>query len=364
MRTSILCAFLLFLFSCQVEQKQVDLNPELVGYDAMQLSLDEAERLVHLPLGCIDTEYPNKLNQVISSDDDLASPTDLHPAFYGCFDWHSAVHGHWSLVRLLKSFPNLKERSVIIDRLKEHLSKENISGEIEYFELETSQGFERMYGWAWLLKLSEELKSWDDPEAIVLEENLRPLSELIANRVEAFLPKLNYAIRVGTHTNTAFAMTMIYDYAVVYGNESLLRVVTDRAKFYFLNDIDCPLGWEPGGYDFLSPCLEEADLMRRILSKEDFKLWLKEFLPQITKGDFELEPGLVSDREDGHLVHLDGLNYSRAWCLFGIAKTLPEYTYSVEVGNKHIEHSLPSLTDSNYEGGHWLASFALMCLTD
>ncbi len=363
MRNTILFALLLTMFSCQVEHKPTEVLENTFDFSPLELSLKEAERLVHLPLGCIDTEYPNKLNQVISSDADLASPTDLHPAFYGCFDWHSAVHGHWSLVRLLKSFPELDEAEEIIDGLKAHLSEENIAGEIEYFELETSQGFERMYGWAWLLKLAEELKTWDHPEAKPLEENLRPLSELIANRVEEFLPKLNYAIRVGTHTNTAFALTMVYDYADVYDNETLLKVVKERANFYYQNDVDCPLGWEPSGYDFLSPCLEEADLMRRVLSKDDFKLWLTEFLPQITKKDFKLEPGLVSDREDGHLVHLDGLNYSRAWCLYGIAETLPEYNNLIEIGNEHIKHSLPSLTDGNYEGGHWLASFALMSLT-
>lgn len=363
MRFSILCALLAFLFSCQVESNPVELNTSKVEFSPYELSLEEAERLVHLPLGCIDTEYPNKLNQVISSDSDLESPEALHPAFYGCFDWHSAVHGHWSLVNLLKSFPDLKEKDEILNGLKQHLTKENIEGEIKYFERETSQGFERMYGWAWLLKLSEELKTWDHPEARMLEDNLRPLSELIANRVEVFLPKLNYAIRVGTHTNTAFALTMVYDYATVYENESLLKVVSDRAKFYYQNDADCPLSWEPSGYDFLSPCLEEADLMRRVLSKEEFKLWLTDFLPQITNDDFTLEPGLVSDREDGHLVHLDGLNYSRAWCLYGIAETLPEYNYLIDVANQHIDHSLPSLTDGNYEGGHWLASFALMSLS-
>lgn len=221
-----------------------------------------------------------------------------------------------------------------------------------------------MYGWAWLLKLSEELHRWEDPVARDLESNLQPLTDLIVSKVEAFLPKLHYPIRVGTHTNTAFALCMVYDYAEAVGNASLLELVRKRSIEYYKNDENCPLKWEPSGYDFLSPCLEEADLMRRVLKEQEFKTWLARFLPQLIKTDFQLEPGIVSDREDGHLVHLDGLNYSRAWCLKGLAKEYPEFGYLNAIANQHIEHSLPDLTDGNYEGGHWLVSFALMSLTD
>ncbi|MEJ6776410.1 MAG: DUF2891 domain-containing protein [Crocinitomicaceae bacterium] len=352
----------LLFFGCQQQPKEASNNDRKKKVNPIVLSREEAMRLVQLPLDCINTEYPNKLNQVISSEEDLLPPKELHPAFYGCFDWHSAVHGHWSLVRLLKSFPDLEEKSAIIKGLKNHFSKENIEGEIAYFELETSQGFERMYGWAWLLKLSEELHTWNTPEARELEENLKPLSELIANRVEEFLPKLNNAIRVGTHTNTAFALTLIYDYAESVDDIELLAMVKDRARFYYEKDVSCLLSWEPSGYDFLSPCLEEADLMRRVLSQADFKRWFNKFLPQLADPNYILEPGVVSDRKDGHLVHLDGLNYSRAWCLSGIAESLPEYNHLIELGNDHIKYSLSSLTDGNYEGGHWLASFALMSL--
>lgn len=363
MQKTLIFTISILFFGCQQHPVDISADKNLISETPTILSLEEAERLVQLPIGCIDIEFPNKLNQVISSVDDLKSPKSLHPAFYGCFDWHSAVHGHWSLVRLLKAFPDLEEKDQIIVGLQAHLSKENIAGEIAYFEIETSQGFERMYGWAWLLKLSEELHTWDTPEARELEANLSPLTELIANRVITFLPKLNYAIRVGTHTNTAFAMTMVYDYAEAVNNEALIDVVKKRSKFYYENDTNCPLSWEPSGYDFLSPCLEEADLMRRVLGKTEFKEWFDKFLPQLVNSAYELEPGIVSDRTDGHLVHLDGLNYSRAWCLYGIAESLPEYSHLIELGNKHIEHSLPSLTDGNYEGGHWLASFALMSLT-
>ena len=326
------------------------------------LDLEEANRLLELPLECIDVEFPNKLGQVISSYNDLGSPEELHPAFYGCFDWHSAVHGHWSLVRLLNAHPELEKRDEIIEGLLRHLSAENIEKEIDYFAGELNGTYERMYGWAWLLKLAEELKSFDSPSGELLLKNLSPLSELITDKVKEFLPKLNYPIRVGTHTNTAFAMTMIYDYAVAFDDTELRELVEQRARDYYMNDMDCPLSWEPSGYDFLSPCFEETDIMRRVLSTSEFKKWLKEFLPELSGVGFKLEPGIVTDREDGHLVHLDGLNFSRAWCLYGIAETLPEYAHLVPVANAHIEYSLPNLVGDGYEGGHWLASFALLAL--
>lgn len=330
---------------------------------AMALNFTQAKKLIQLPLQCIGQEYPNKLNQVIASENDLLSPDELHPAFYGCFDWHSSVHGHWSLVRLLRTFPELDTNDRIVDQLMGHLSKENISGEIAYFENETNKGFERMYGWAWLLKLSAELKMWDHPKARSMDKNLQPLADLIANNVKTFLPKLNYPIRVGTHTNTAFALTMVYDYGKITNDLELIKVITERAEDYYFGDEDCPLSWEPSGYDFLSPCLEEANLMRRVLAKEDFEKWMDKFLPDMKDADYKLKPGIVSDRTDGHLVHLDGLNFSRAWCFFGLATSFPKYGHLAKLGNEHISHSLNNLVGDSYEGGHWLASFALLALT-
>lgn len=350
------------LFACSDKSKVEDQNIALEKSERMSLNLDEAERLIQLPIKCVDTEYPNKLSQVIGSDEDLKSPTTLHPAFYGCFDWHSSVHGHWSMVKLAKCYPELSEYERILNSLEHHITKENIEGELAYFDNELNQGFERMYGWAWLLKLSEELSTWENPRAQVLSKTLQPLSELISDKVKKFLPKLHYPIRVGTHTNTAFAMTMIYDYGKAVGDKELLEVVRKRAKDFFLKDCDCPIRWEPSGYDFLSPCLEEADIMRRVLSKDEFKSWVDAFLPELGKKDFELNPGIVADRTDGHLVHLDGLNYSRAWCLYGIVEAIPEYDHLTAIANEHIKHSLDDLTDDNYEGGHWLASFAIMAL--
>ena len=330
--------------------------------ERLSLEKEEADRLVDLPLGCIDIQYPNKLGQVIESDKDLLSPKTLHPAFYGCFDWHSAVHGHWSLVRLINAHPDLNKRNATVNALSRHLTPSNIEKEIDYFKVASNGSFERMYGWAWLLKLAEELQQLNTADAKEWQKNIAPLANLIAGKTRNFLPKLNYPIRVGTHTNTAFAMTMIYDYAVAYGDEELKQLVVQRARDFYLEDINCPLSWEPSGYDFLSPCLEEADVMRRVLSENAFRNWLGQFLPQLANRDFLLEPGIVTDRKDGHLVHLDGLNFSRAWCLYGIADALPEYQHLVQIANDHVNHSLPSLVGDGYEGGHWLASFALLAL--
>ena len=356
---------LVALFSCvqHPPETEIEEDPTYEAAERLQLTDEHANKLVKLPIKCIDIEYPNKLNQVIGSDEYLRSPKNLHPAFYGCFDWHSAVHGHWSLVRLAKEKPNMKERDRIIAGLKAHITPENIAEEIKYFEDSLSQGFERTYGWAWLLKLAEELETWDDPEAMRLSENMEPLANVIVERCMKFLPKLHYPIRVGTHTNTAFALCMIYDYAQTTDNESLMNLIKERAVDFYATDTDCPLSWEPSGYDFLSPCFEEANIMRRVYSKEEFKAWLEKFLPELGSQDFALKPAVVSDRTDGHLVHLDGLNFSRAWCLYGIANTLPEdYGHLVEIGNKHIEYSFENLVGDSYEGGHWLASFALLAL--
>ena len=256
------CSFLVD----QIRKAQIQC--QLKNESRVDFYLEQAEGLVQLPLECIDQEYPNKLNQVISQEGDLKSPQTLHPAFYGCFDWHSAVHGHWSLVRLVKTFPSLEDQHQIVKGLEHHISKENIAGELLYFEHKTSRGFERMYGWAWLLKLAEEIHSWDHPKARIIEGNLQPLTDPIVEKIIVFLPKLHYPIRVGTHTNTAFAMTMIYDYAKAVKNKELLSIITERAKEFFLADADCPLSWEPSGYDFLSPCLEEADIMRRRIAEK------------------------------------------------------------------------------------------------
>lgn len=346
----------------QVSETPKKQQKSTVSDVAAKLTLEEANRLAELPLHCMQVEYPNKLNQVIGSGDDLKSPKALHPAFYGCFDWHSSVHGHWSLVSLLKQFPNLKKQAEIREKLAQNISKENIENEIVYFKGKYNKSFERTYGWAWLLKLAEELHTWDDPLAKELETNLQPLTDIIVQGYLTFLPKLNYPIRVGEHTNTAFGLTFAYDYAKTVGDDKLKELIESRAKDFYGNDTNCPIGWEPSGFDFLSPCLEEADIMRRVLKKEEFEEWLHNFMPQLRDKDFSLAQGKVSDRTDGKLVHLDGVNFSRAWCLYGIANEFKEYEHLRKVANQHVNYSLPSIVDDNYEGTHWLGSFAIYAL--
>jgi len=286
----------------------------------------------------------------------------LHPTFYGCFDWHSSVHGHWSLVSLLKQFPELENADEVKQMLLTNISKENIEKEVAYFYGKHNKSYERTYGWAWLLKLAEELHTWDDETARVLERNLQPLTDLIAQKYIDFLPKLNYPIRVGEHTNTAFGLTFAWDYAKTVGNIPLREMIEKRSKEFFLNDVDCPIAWEPSGYDFLSPCLQEAAIMKRVLSKEEFVSWFGKFLPQLRDKNYDLAVGEVSDRSDGKLVHLDGVNFSRAWSLFTIVKDMPEYSHLKNIANKHINYSLPNLVGDSYEGGHWLGSFAIYAL--
>lgn len=363
MRFHSLLFLLLILWNCNSPEKKPESKPTAIEIAKSPiLNLEEANRLAKLPIACIQTEYPNNLNQTIGGNEDLQSPKTLHPAFYGCFDWHSAVHGHWSLVSLLKQFSELENRIEIEQMLLENLSVANIKIEVEYFYGENNKTYERTYGWAWLLKLAEELHTWNDPIARTLERNLQPLTDLIIEKYVEFLPKLNYPIRVGEHPNTAFGLSFAYDYAKTTKNDVLLSVIEERAKDFYLTDKDCPLTWEPSGFDFLSPCFEEAALMKRVLPRQEFVSWLDAFLPQLKNKDFVLETGKVSDRTDGKLVHLDGVNFSRAWSLNAIASGLPEYAHLKNIANEHINYSLPSIVDDSYEGGHWLGSFALYAL--
>ncbi len=357
-------------FSSCTETKEKEQKPEGVAETTSAIqqfpkpvfTIAEANKLIELPLHCVTTEYPNKLGQTIGGDSDLQPPRELHPTFYGCFDWHSAVHGYWSMVTLLKEFPELEKAEEVRNILKQNITKENIEQEVAYFQKELNKSYERTYGWAWLLKLAEAIHTWEDPLAAQLEANLQPLTTLIAEKYIEFLPKLVYPIRVGEHTNTAFGLTFAYDYAETLEDNALKTAIEDRARDFYLNDKDCPLHWEPSGYDFLSPCLEEIDIMRRILPETEFKSWLKDFMPEMANNDFKLEPGKVSDRTDGKLVHLDGLNFSRAWVLYGLASQYPEFKHLENVANEHVAYSYPNLVGDSYEGGHWLGSFAIYAL--
>ncbi len=324
---------------------------------------EQAEILIGLPMSCVGQEYPNKLGQTLAGAEDLGEPRELHPAFYGCFDWHSAVHGHWSMVKLLKEFPGLSNADSVRGVLRNNISANNITAELEYFKKEHEKNYERTYGWGWLLKLAEELHTWDDPLARELEENLQPLSRLIAEKLVDYLPKLQYPVRVGTHTNTAFALAFAWDYATTLGDQALQEAIRSRALAFYDPDTGCPVSWEPSGADFLSPCFEEIDLMRRIKDREAFLAWIRQFLPELLQEDFTLEPARVGDRSDGQLVHLDGLNFSRAWVFYGLADQYPEtFAHLNPLAHAHMAYSFPNLVGDSYEGGHWLGTFAIYAL--
>ena len=327
---------------------------------AQQLTLDRANGLAKLPLKCLQQEYPNKLGQMLINSSEIAAPKVLHPAFYGCFDWHSSVHGHWSLVYLLNHFPELNNKQEIINKLKVNLSKENIQQEVAYMSKTHEKSFERTYGWAWVLKLQLELAKSKEPFALEIGRNLLPLSNLVATRYIEFLPKLNYPLRVGTHPNTAFGMALAWDYAVYANHLPLEQIIRVNAMRLFKNDADCPFAWEPSGTDFLSPCMEEIAIMQRVMPEKEFLKWLKDFAPKLFDRNYKWEPGKVSDRSDGHLVHLDGLNFSRAWNFYRLAKQYPkQFGHLKALADVHLNFSLPAIVDGNYEGEHWLASFAL-----
>ncbi len=331
--------------------------------DGIKLTLAEANRLAALPLHCMQVEYPNKLNQTLENESYLKGPKALHPAFYGCFDWHSSVHGHWMLVSLLRQFPDLAQGELIRQKLGENLSSANIAAEVAYFGMPQNSSFERTYGWAWVLKLAEELHLWNDPLARQLEANLQPLTSLMVEKYLEFLPKLIYPIRVGEHTNIAFGLSLAYDFAQTTNHSQLKDLIKSRAKYWFGNDQGCPLGWEPSGFDFLSPCFQELDIMRKVMDAQEFEIWLGKFMPELNSPDFTLQPGKVSDRTDGKLVHLDGLNFSRAWVIYGLIRQFPDkYDHLLPIANAHVSYSLPSIVDDNYEGTHWLGSFAVYAL--
>ncbi len=348
----------LFLVSIMMASSQATAS-ESIG-SSTPISAHQAANLMQLPLNCAETEYPNKLSQTLRSGDDLVSPKILHPAFYGCFDWHSAVHAHWSMVRLLKAYPQVEggERAVAI--LQRHITSANIAADIDY--MQGNPSWERPYGWAWLLKLTTELHDWDNPAATSLISALKPLAEEVSAMYVQHLPKLIYPIRVGEHSNTAFGLTFAWDYAIMFKDLPLQQAIMQRADDFYAEDKDCPISWEPSGYDFLSPCLEELDLMRRVLPEKQFTVWVSKFLPALLNQDFDLAVGEVGDRSDGKLVHLDGLNFSRAWVLAALAQQYPQFSHLQGVADKHIAYSLPNLVDDSYEGGHWLGSFAINAL--
>lgn len=326
-------------------------------------------RFAILALACIHRPYPNKIAHVLSSDADALPPRQLTPMFYGCFDWHSSVHGHWLLARILNTDPATPLRPVIEAALAESFRKDRVAGEVAYLNSTERQSFERPYGLAWFLQLVAELQESPGSQAANWRDTLRPLESVIVGRVMDWLPKLRYPIRVGTHNQTAFAFGLFLDYARSVGDEALAEQVRERSLAFYRGDRNCPLGYEPSGEDFLSPCLMEADLMRRVLPGAEFARWLNDFLPGIPRersADW-LSPGVVTDPTDGKLAHLDGVNLSRAWALEGIASALPaddaRRPALLASAELHRELGVAAVSDEHYAGSHWLGSFATYLTT-
>jgi hypothetical protein len=345
-----------------------NLEPAPAG-DNAKMTPSQASAFARLALKGIHKEYPNKPAEVLNGPDDVKSPKAVHPAFYGCYDWHSSVHGHWMLVRLLRLFPELPEQKTIRAALNANLTAKNIQTEIETFARPHMQSFERPYGWAWFLKLAEELHGWNDPDGQQWSKNVSPLADAIAARYVSYFPKQTYPIRSGVHSNTAFGLAFALDYARTVSDEKLRDLILERAQTYYGKDADIPAKWEPDGADFFSPSLMEADLMRRVLPKEEFRGWFRRYLPDLAadlaagrpKG--LLDPATVSDRTDPQIVHLDGLNLSRAWCMNGIAAALanddPARAVLIDSAQRHARDGLAHVASGDYAGEHWLASFAV-----
>jgi hypothetical protein len=336
---------------------------------AAMFDINAAERFANLALACVHKEYPNKISHNLNSDADVAPPRKLTPAFYGCYDWHSSVHGHWLLVRLIRTFPEAAFAPSARDALRQSLTAENIAQEAVYLRAEGRASFERPYGLAWLLQLVAELREWDDPQAKEMAASLRPLEQAAVERLGNWLPKLSHPVRIGEHDQTAFALGLMLDYARGTGDGRLAELGASKARQFYLGDQNCPLAYEPSGEDFLSPCLGEADLMRRVLPRGEFARWLHAFLPQVRAprdGNW-LRPVVSPDPSDPKLAHLDGLNLSRAWMLEGIAAGLPKGDNRVPriraAAAEHRRAGLEAVTGKHYEGGHWLGSFAVYLVT-
>ncbi len=334
--------------------------------DNSQLDEAIAERFAALALACVDQEYPNLIHHVMAGDDEVGPPRQLTPSFYGCFDWHSAVHGHWLLVRLARLFPEAEFTTAALEKLAANLTEERLLAEAAYMAHPDRSGFERPYGLGWLLQLIQELDEWEHEQADLWREWLRPLETIALRRLHDWIPNLFYPIRGGEHTQTAFAFGLIHDYARHSGDQATLDLLKDAADRFYRTDRNCPLNYEPSGHDFLSPCLAEADFMRRIMSAENFSIWLDDFLPGIGE-DTWLPVAVVTDREDGKLAHIDGLNISRAWMLEGMTEALaqsdPRRTALQASADQHATAGLSGVNDEHYAGSHWLASFAVYLAT-
>lgn len=347
----------------------------LYSYHAIAMSDEEnskpsklqiIDRFAELALTCVHKEYPNIIKHMMNSEEDVKSPKLLYPAFFGCFDWHSSVHGHWLLTRIASQYPDTNHYDDIMVSLAQSFSSENIAGELAYFNRpDTGTSFERPYGLAWFLQLTAELREWDNPRAKEWLDVLLPLEAKIIDNISDWLPKLSFPIRTGEHSQTAFAFGLMLDWSVTANNLKFGELIKGTVERLYNKDVNCPLAYEPSGQDFLSPCIAQADLMRRVLPAKEFKQWLSVFLPTIpTDGSTNwVAVATVVDKSDGKLAHLDGLNLSRAWMLEGIASALgendPRKTAILNAAMAHKISGLDSvINDMHYMGSHWLGSFA------
>lgn len=364
-------AFGLFVMAActDAQDQQTEQAPVITPVIERPTPQTTEDRFAILALDCVHREYPNKISHVMMSAEDAKAPRDLTPAFYGCFDWHSSVHGHWLLTRLLNTNPDSVLAAEIRTTLAKSFTEEKLAAEIAYYNGPDRASFERPYGIAWYLQLVAELEESSDPQLIAWRETLRPLENAIVDKTRAWLPKLSYPIRLGTHNQTAFAFGLMLDYARTVDNTDFENELVAKVLKFHQNDVNCPIAYEPSGEDFLSPCLMEADLMRRVMTQEEFADWLTSFLPNLPEDgdDAWLQPGVVLDASDGKLVHLDGVNLSRAWALEGIASALPEDDTRMgtllAAAKKHREVGIAAVSDEHYSGSHWLASFATYLTT-
>ncbi|MFP6882177.1 MAG: DUF2891 domain-containing protein [Roseibacillus sp.] len=334
---------------------------------AGKLDAEKAGTFMDLALAGIDREYPNKPGHVFKSDQDVRSPRKIHPVFYGHFDWHSSVHGHWALVRLLKLFPDHEKSAGVRKVLEARFTEKALRVEADY--LGANKSFERMYGWGWALRLGLELRTWDDAQGVEWARRYAPIDAAILKNAREHLPKLDWPIRCGFHPETAFPLAQMLDYARGTRDADLEKLVRERCAAFYGKDVNYPVAYEPSGHDFFSSGLNEADLMRRVLPAAEFDQWLTGFFPGLAKKELGnlLEPVSPKDLEDGHLVHLVGLNLNRAWTMRGVAKVLPNDDARrfvlLEAADRHEAAGLKQVLSGSYEGEHWLGSFAVYLLT-
>lgn len=362
--------FFLILIALGCERVKAPLHEHVTLPDTPVLTEEVASGFVDLSLHCVDRPYPYKIGYRFPSEDWVKPHTEVHPSFYGCWDWHSAVHGHWAMVKVLKSFPDIEEKDSIRLKLSTNLTRKNLQAEYDFFAKQSfTGGFERTYGWAWLMKLYAELATWEDEEGQQWKQNMQPLAELLAQKTIDYLKVLSSPLRPGTHANTAFSFGLMTEYAEVAEDTSLMEAMRTFSEQHFQTDKNCPTSYEPSGTDFISPCLAEAALMSKFLSTEAYLSWFEDFLPLPSSAEIRSieTPPVVLDKEDPGIGHLIGLMFQRAWCLKQIAAvfddTDPRKEYFLEIAIRHMEAGEALMFDSGYGGAHWLATFAIYAYT-